>query len=150
MARTLGYMLTWTTYGTWLQGDERGYVKNGAIHPANKCLKRANKQLQLQEAVYLSEEQREIVRKAIIEEARTRGQQVCALSVEANHVHIVLEYSPQPIGRIVALCKNAGRMGLKAGGITGRLWTCGYDKRFCFDWQRLGRRIKYVRGQNPT
>ena len=34
MAKTLGYMITWTTYGTWLQGDERGYVKDGNICPA--------------------------------------------------------------------------------------------------------------------
>ena len=25
----IAYMLTWTTYGTWLQGDERGYGKDG-------------------------------------------------------------------------------------------------------------------------
>jgi len=29
MARMIGYMLTRTTYGTWLQGDKRGYVKDG-------------------------------------------------------------------------------------------------------------------------
>jgi len=28
MARMIGYMLTWTTYRTWLQGDKRGYVKD--------------------------------------------------------------------------------------------------------------------------
>jgi len=28
MARMIGYMLTWTTYGTWLQRDKRGYVKD--------------------------------------------------------------------------------------------------------------------------
>ncbi len=25
----IGYMLTWTTYGSWLQGDERGWRKDG-------------------------------------------------------------------------------------------------------------------------
>ncbi len=29
MASMIGYMLTWTTYGTWLRGDKRGYVKDG-------------------------------------------------------------------------------------------------------------------------
>jgi hypothetical protein len=27
MVKTLGYMITFTTHGTWLQGDERGFVK---------------------------------------------------------------------------------------------------------------------------
>jgi len=31
MAKTLGYMITWTTYGTWLQGGEKGFVKNGVV-----------------------------------------------------------------------------------------------------------------------
>ena len=29
MARMIGYILTWTTYGKWLQRDKRGYVKEG-------------------------------------------------------------------------------------------------------------------------
>ncbi len=29
MVRMIGYMLTRTTYGMWLQGDKRGYVKDG-------------------------------------------------------------------------------------------------------------------------
>ncbi len=30
MGKTLGYMVTWTTYGSRLQGDARGFVKDGA------------------------------------------------------------------------------------------------------------------------
>jgi len=40
MSEIIGYMLTWTTYGTWLQGDARGYVKNGKILSENKGLER--------------------------------------------------------------------------------------------------------------
>jgi hypothetical protein len=29
MADPLAYFLTWTTYGTWLPGDDRGWVKEG-------------------------------------------------------------------------------------------------------------------------
>ena len=36
MVKTLGYMVTWTTYGTWLQGDEQGYVKKGKVLGASK------------------------------------------------------------------------------------------------------------------
>jgi len=37
--KIIGYMITWTTYGSWLQGGKRGYVKNGKILPANDKLK---------------------------------------------------------------------------------------------------------------
>jgi len=29
VSKIIGCMLTWTTYGTWLQEDEKGYVKDG-------------------------------------------------------------------------------------------------------------------------
>src|SRR5256885_1590364 len=29
MSDPIGYFLTWTTYGTWLPGDDRGWVKEG-------------------------------------------------------------------------------------------------------------------------
>jgi len=31
MSKLVGYMVTWTTYGSWLQGDKRGFVKDGKI-----------------------------------------------------------------------------------------------------------------------
>ena len=150
MAKTLGYMITWTTYGTWLQGDERGYVKNGRICPGNKALMQSNKQLQLQDAIRLSSAQQQVVRKAIIEEAASRGQRIYALAVQPTHIHIVAEYVPQPIGKVVAFYKKAGRLALKTLGHNGKLWTRGYDKRFCFDEESLRRRIRYVDSQNPA
>jgi len=42
MAKTVGYMVTWTTYGTWLQGDRRGYVRDGQVLGEDKTLHDAN------------------------------------------------------------------------------------------------------------
>jgi len=39
MAKTVGYMLTWTTYGTWLQGEKKGFVKDGEVMGENTMLK---------------------------------------------------------------------------------------------------------------
>ena len=150
MAKTLGYMITWTTYGTWLQGDERGYVKNGKIYPANKNLLQYNKKTQLQDAVKLSKVQQKIVQDAILKESALQGQRIYALSVMPTHVHLVAGYIPQPISKIVAYYKKSTRLALKAIGHNGRLWTKGYDKRFCFDEESLTRRIRYVDKQNPT
>jgi hypothetical protein len=36
------WLLTWTTYGTWLPGDERGFVGNVLEEPANDAIHSAN------------------------------------------------------------------------------------------------------------
>ena len=36
------WLLTWTTYGTWLPGDERGFVGNVVEEPANDAIQSAN------------------------------------------------------------------------------------------------------------
>ncbi len=54
MAKTLGYMITWTTYGTWLQGDEKGWVKDGEVLKKNEQLRRDNEQRLIKDAVRLS------------------------------------------------------------------------------------------------
>jgi len=148
VAKTLGYMITWTTYGTWLQGDERGYVKNGQSYHGNKVLMQRNEQLQSQEMMKLSINQQQVVRKAITKEAESKNQHIYALSVQSNHVHIVVEYTRQPISKIVAYYKNSARLALKAAGHNGKLWTKGYDKRYCFDRTALEQRIKYVQDHN--
>ena len=141
-------MITWTTYGTWLQGDERGYVKKGQIRSGNKALMQRSKKLQSQDMVKLSRNQQQVVRKAIIEEAELQGQRIYALSVQSNHVHIVAKYTRQPISKIVAYYKKSARLALKTAGHNGKLWTKGYDKRFCFDRAALEQRIKYVEGHD--
>jgi REP element-mobilizing transposase RayT len=150
MANTLGYMLTWTTYGTWLQGDKRRYVKKGRTLPANEKLFKTNRQLQAGDTVHLSPQQRKIVRDAIINEADRIGQKILAIAVYSNHVHLVGEYVHKPIAVIVAYYKKAGRLALKQNGTVGNVWTKGYDKRYCFDQKTLQREIRYVQNHNPT
>jgi len=150
VGRTLGYMLTWTTYGIWLQGDERGFVRDGKILRGNKGLAQANKLSQVQGSVKLTKRQRELVREAILKEAALRKQRVHALAVKATHVHIVVQNTVEPIGNMVAYYKKAGRLAIKATRHTGKLWTRGYDKRFCFDEASLQARTKYAQRQNPA
>jgi len=114
-------MLTWTTYGSWLQGDERGYVRDGKILPGNKGLAQANTLSQVQGAVKLSKAQQQLVREAIVEEAALRGQRVYALSVKATHIHMVVENTRLPISNIVAYYKKAGRLAIKTTGHTQAL-----------------------------
>ena len=151
MPETLGYMVTWTTYGTWLQGDRRGYVRNGKILPADRLLYERNVTKLSGGPVSLSLAQRRTVRTAIFTEAERLGQKIFALAIGSNHVHLLVEYIPKAIGRVVSHYKHAARLALADKGNTDRWWTKGYDKRYCFDKCSQRSRIAYVIGhsRNP-
>ena len=138
-------MLTWTTYGSWLQGDERGYVKDGRILRGDKELVDVCEKLQKGHAVKLRHNEKDIVRQAILNEAERIGQTIEALAVCSNHVHVVARYFPEPIGRTVSRFKNVTSSALRKHGRDGRVWTRGFDKRFCFSQEDLVRRIQYVK-----
>jgi REP element-mobilizing transposase RayT len=137
-------MVTWTTYGTWLQGDGRGYVRKGKICGENAHLEQKNKEEQAGETIRLTDEQRGIVRKAILEKASKLGQKVHGIAVCSNHVHMVLGYSGYGVEKSVKSYKNAALVALRRDGFVGRVWTRGYDKRYCFDEKSLRARVAYV------
>ena len=85
----------------------------------------------------LRRDEREIVRKAIENEARRLEQEIYALTVCSNHVHIVVDNIDEPIYRTAGRYKRAGTRALRRNGFVGRVWTKGYDKRFCFDKKAL-------------
>jgi REP element-mobilizing transposase RayT len=147
MHKTLGYMLTWTTYGTWLQGDERRYVKDCEILPANIPLANTNKEQLTKDPVILTMSQRKVIEIAFRARANEIGQKIYAISVGSRHVHVVLDYTTTDLGLIARYYKMAGQTALRDSGFAGRLWTKGFDKRFCFDENSLRNRIYYVNKQ---
>ena len=152
MAKTVGYMITWTTYGTWLQGRKQGFVKDGNERGANPALMRSNIRNLKGDAVRLNREQRTIIGEAIVEASKRFRQKICAIAVCSNHVHIVAEYVEVPMSVLVGYYKNAGRAALKKCGFEGKMWTRGFDKRFCFNEKDLRARVNYVNkhsGENP-
>jgi REP element-mobilizing transposase RayT len=144
MARTVGYMITWTTYGTWLQGGEKGFVKNGNVRGENIAIKKDCEKKLEGKPVRLGRREKEIVRNTIMEAAKRFEQKILAIAVYSNHVHIICEYVDVPINVIVGYYKNAGRVALQKSGFEGRVWTKGFDKRFCFSEKDLRTKIDYV------
>ena len=148
MGKLLGYMLTWTTYGSWLQREKKGYVKDGKVLGENPKLREANIESQAGNSVTLTNEQQRIVRQAILSQARKLGQKIYSIAVCSNHVHVLAEYISDPIKEVVGYYKSAARIALQKNGFVGRVWTKGYDKRYCFDKKSLKNRIDYVRRHN--
>ena len=143
----IGYMLTWTTYGSWLQGDERGWVKNGTILEPDIRLYLTNKQKLKSAPVKLNESQRRLVKEVISAESKKINHRIYALDVCSNHVHIVAESCSKSISRIVQRYKRVSTYTLQKNGFNGKVWTKGYDKRYCFNVKDLENVISYVSKQ---
>jgi len=61
MSKIVGYMVTWTTYGSWLPGDKRGYVDNSKILSGNIKILERNRRRQKSHIVKLSSHEKKIV-----------------------------------------------------------------------------------------
>lgn len=141
-------MITWPTYGTWLQGDRRGYVKDGMFMKKNEQLRQDNEYRLVKEPVRFGNDEKKIVETAIRMEAKKNQVGLAALAVCSNHVHAVVLNSEVSIEEVVSRFKNAGRVALKDIGIDGKVWAKKYDKRFCFDEASLQTRVAYVNNHN--
>jgi len=148
MQKVFGYLLTWTTYGSWLQGDRRKYVKNGKILDPNPSLERTNKENMKYKKVSLTTAQREIVEKAIIEESASLNQKIYAIAAGKSHIHLVTGCNFTSAASAVSHYKNAARLAMESTGFVGRLWTKGFSVRYCFDENQLNAVIEYVNRHN--
>jgi REP element-mobilizing transposase RayT len=87
----IGYFLTWGTYGTWLRGDARGWVKyDGGFQlpdPARELEARAR---MTEDACILTSEQRRVVEAQIAETCAFRGWTLHAVNCRSNHAHAVV------------------------------------------------------------
>jgi hypothetical protein len=78
----IAFFSTWTTYGTWLPGDQRGWYQSGrGLQDPNamRCLEAAL--LMTEGALILDTEQRGIVEKTIA---------LHAVNCRSNHVHVAV------------------------------------------------------------
>jgi len=144
MQKVFGYMLTWTTYGSWLQGDKRKYIKNGKILDPNPLLESKNKENMKYPKVSLTNAQREIVEKAIIEKSAGLNQNIYAIAAGKSHIHLVTNCNFISAASAVSHYKNAARLAMESNGFVGRLWTKGFSVRYCFDENQLNNVIQYV------
>ncbi len=70
----LAYFLTWTTYGTWLPGDERGWYSSPGQWSSPDNLRKLWSQIRMTEdAIVLNHEQRQEVESTIRRHCEIRG-----------------------------------------------------------------------------
>jgi REP element-mobilizing transposase RayT len=87
----IAFFITWTVYGTFLQGDERGWRRRrkGPQPPEPKLADWRRERL-LFPIQLLDEAKREVVEAEIERLAQIRGWHVWAANARSNHVHVVV------------------------------------------------------------
>lgn len=143
--KLVGYMLTWTTYGTWLQGSEKRYVKEGEILEPSEELEKDNLSRLKCSPVRLNHHQKIIIETAIKKKALELNQKILAIIVYSTHMHVVVEKDSLSIEETASYYKNAARVALRNIGFNTRLWSRGFDKQFCFNQKELEQKIAYVK-----
>lgn len=149
------YHIIWTTYGTWLPGDARGWIKSGTwtIQAGDRVLEEENRARMAGDAVVLDLEHRDIVEQTIRDHCAIRNWNLHAMNVRTNHVHLVVTADRDPDtvmeqlkawcsrklsdakGATTRIAKNAGRK---------RWFTEGGDKEIIQDDAHFHNTIRYV------
>jgi hypothetical protein len=136
----LATMITTTTYGTWLPGDVRGYVEHGIVLPPAPRLESRARLLLTSEPVLMSRIEQNLAADILVSACERFGYPLFCLSIECWHLHWLTDCRSDAIPTMVARLKNAIRQALGRG----RIWTAGYDKRFCFSLEQVNARYEYI------
>jgi REP element-mobilizing transposase RayT len=155
----LAYLLTWTTYGTWLHGDERGSVgrHNNTFRtptiPANAPRVRLNQSRLRADTLVLTPAIRLVVRDALVEHCPYRNAALHSLNVRTNHVHMVVSIRTNNPRAIAGRFKARATFVLRERGLVGAdadVWTARGSARYLWNDQSLAQANRYVLyGQGP-
>lgn len=155
MDEPLAYFLTWTTYGTWLPGDERGWVeKPGQFRAPDGELQETAQRRMTEPALTLDAAQRRIVEDTIDDHCRIRGWHLHAVSARTQHVHVVVtapgRKPDEVMDQFKAWCSRRLKEHERSRQSTGarirqNWWTQRGSKRWLNDGDSLEAAVLYVR-----
>lgn len=93
----IAYFLTWSTYGTWLPGDARGWVeyRHGFQLP-DPILELECAARMTEDACRLAPHQRERIHKQVAETCEHKQWLLHAVNCRTNHLHVVLSSPAHP------------------------------------------------------
>jgi REP element-mobilizing transposase RayT len=156
--------VTWTTYGTWLPGDPRGYV-SVTLRPDGTTLKKENQygtpytkddaftrriaiDEQEFETVWLNAQQARVVAHSLVEACRERGWWIGQAAVMCNHIHVVVLECPPDGPAVRRILKGVTQSKLsKHHGSPKRWYTRGGSNRHKYDQQAIDNALNYVKRQ---
>ncbi len=142
----IAHFITWTSFGTWLPGDERGWWRQGGEwQPANELFRKMAAAEMKETPFILSLDDRDIVEQTVSKHCEFRGWILHAVRSRLNHVHVVVTapgYKPETVrDQFKAWCTrklkptHPGRE---------RFWTEGGSRRWINHENDLEATVLYV------
>ena len=97
MSDSLAYFITFSCYGAWLHGDQRGSVDRQHNHfgeeflVPNPALQAYRRSLMKHPATAMDQPHRRIALNAVLEIAKRKSWHLYAVHVRTNHIHVVVQ-----------------------------------------------------------
>jgi REP element-mobilizing transposase RayT len=155
----IAFFLTWSTYGTWLPGDGRGWVeyRHGFKLP-DPILKLECAARMSEDACRLAPDPRDCVNQQVLETCLHKDWLLHAVNCRSNHIHVVLSSPAQP--RVIreqlkAWCTRRLNEQQAESGVPERQrrknwWTERGSIRWIFNDADLAAAIDYVVNQQEN
>jgi len=164
MTDTAALFITWTTYGTWLPGDERGHVSNtliqqegflpkqnrpGTPYAAGDAYTRERaRRIQKWPAVWLSASQAVVAAASLVTVAVKYEWVILQAAVMSNHIHVVVVRCPLDGPAVRRILKGNVQVELSsAAGESRRWWTAGGSDRVRIGERSIDETARYVADQ---
>jgi hypothetical protein len=150
----LAYFITFTTYGTWLHGTDKGmgsvdrdHNEFGApfVTPSGHRVARSQGGM-AQPAYVMGPAEREVVCGVIVATCAERGWQLLAAHVRTNHAHVVVA-AARDAGRVMADLKARASRALTRAGFGDadrRRWTRHGSTLHLFDAAVVADKVDYT------
>ena len=143
----LGFLITWSTYGTWLPGDSRGWVeyhKGWQLPDPIRELEAAASMTE--DACRLNQTERTAVEEQIVETCARRSWHLHAANCRSNHIHVVVSAFDTPPKKIRADLKAWATRCLKEqfDPLREKWWADRGSIRFLFGDLSLETAVSYV------
>jgi hypothetical protein len=157
------WLITWSTFGSWLPGDPRGfqtwrgkecvppptrYAKAGEkiYNPAKYSARYRKVQAIVGETVRLSVNQRECVLDAVVGEIAKLSLIPAALSVSAEHCHFLSKFGALKIRPTIGVLKGEATKSLRASGFdSDRIWSRECHPKSKREGREFSTALTYVR-----
>jgi REP element-mobilizing transposase RayT len=148
----LAYFITFTTYGTWLQGRDPGWVDRkhnqyGDPIPAADADRETRQRAKMNQPEYLlNQPRRATVLQTIADVAQVRNWQLWAVHVRTNHVHIVVSAPQRPekiMGDFKAWCSRRIREQFSEPSERER-WTRHGSTKYLWSAEQIQEKVAYV------
>jgi hypothetical protein len=132
--------VTTTSYGTWLPGELRGYVRKGELVPGDLKLLEMSRRHHTGVPVYFNVQERLQLFAALKAACDEFDYRLSDVAIESWHLHWILFHRDDEIEVVVGRLKNRMRQSLNRG----RIWTKGFCAVPLFDNLAIEQAQEYV------